>query len=449
MAQSASGSQGLVQLLSITSTPVYALDESRYVVYANPSLLDWAGVTAQQLIGQRCDYHSGTAAVASLCPPPDAFAGNHVRAIVGCRREGGELARRWGEFIPLGWHAVECPGVLGVLEAADLTDADLDDASESRSEPAALHERIRLLRQALRGRYGVERLVGDSPAAARVRDQVALAGATHFGVLITGPPGSGREHVARTIHYGADLDQSASLAPLDCRLLDGDFVNTTIDSIHNSPEWKVDHPVTLLLLDVDRLVPEAQTTLWNQIRAAVTPMRILATAREPLLEQAGPYEFRKDLANRLSTLVIRLPALKSRREDIPMLAQSLLEEINSTGGRQLGGFTPDALDKLALHDWPRNVDELYEMVLEAHQCAEGPWIQAADLPVRIRLAENAAVHPPRHVESIVLEDFLKEVESEMIRRALGKSKGNKTKAAELLGMNRARLHRRLAHLGLE
>jgi DNA-binding NtrC family response regulator len=175
----------------------------------------------------------------------------------------------------------------------------------------------------------------------------------------------------------------------------------------------------------------------------------MATAAEPLAELARRKKFREDLAASLSTIVIQLPALAQRRDDLPLLAQLFLEELNALGGRQLGGFTPAVLDLLDGYAWPGNLDELAEVVAESHRQAAGLEIDVANLPERLRLASRAAAHPRHADETIVLSEYLERVERELIRRALARAKSNKARAARLLGMTRPRLYRRMVQLGLE
>jgi two-component system response regulator HydG len=159
-------------------------------------------------------------------------------------------------------------------------------------------------------------------------------------------------------------------------------------------------------------------------------------------------KIRADLAHALSTLTIALPPLRKRAEDIPLLAQFLLEEFNARGNKQLSGFSPDAMDDLAACDWPGNVSELAAAVQEACGRAAGPMVFAADLPERIRRGAAAPAQPPRGMAPIALDDFLADIERELLGRALRAARGNKSKAAQLLGINRGRLLRRLAQLGL-
>jgi DNA-binding NtrC family response regulator len=174
----------------------------------------------------------------------------------------------------------------------------------------------------------------------------------------------------------------------------------------------------------------------------------IATARRNLLELAREGGFREDLAHVLSTLIIDLPPLTERRNDIPLVAQAFVEEINAEGNQQRGGFTPEALDLLAAYSWPGNLDELASVVREAHRRAERPLIGAADVPHKIHLATGTAAGGRPEEDSIVLGDFLEQIESQLIKRALKRAKGNKALAARMLGINRARLLRRLTQLRL-
>jgi DNA-binding NtrC family response regulator len=141
--------------------------------------------------------------------------------------------------------------------------------------------------------------------------------------------------------------------------------------------------------------------------------------------------------------------LRERPTDVPLLAQHYLEEANATphaAGRS--GFTTEALDDLTGYPWPGELAELRDVVRAAVQRSAGRQITAADLPPQIRLAEGAVAYPRPEVQPIMLDEYLAGIEKQVLQRALAAAKQNKTKAAELLGINRARLLRRLAQLGL-
>jgi DNA-binding NtrC family response regulator len=208
-------------------------------------------------------------------------------------------------------------------------------------------------------------------------------------------------------------------------------------------------PGTLLLHRVDELPAEVQASLVDFLVRRSPRLRLIATAADPLAELARRGKFRADLAAWLSTIVIELPSLAQRRGDLPLLAQLFLEECNVSGRRQIGGFSPAALDRLDAFPWPGNLDELAQAIAEAHRKAAGLEIGVEDLPERLRVAAQAAAAPRRVDETIVLDEYLGRVERELIRRALARAKGNKARAARLLGMTRPRLYRRMVQLGLE
>jgi DNA-binding NtrC family response regulator len=157
---------------------------------------------------------------------------------------------------------------------------------------------------------------------------------------------------------------------------------------------------------------------------------------------AAADRYRQDLAFALSTLVIEIPPLAARPEDVPLLSQHFVEKYNSQANRQVSGLMPETLDALALYPWPENVDELAEVVSHGCRAATGSWIEPRHLPDKIRWANQTVAHPPRDDEAVVLDAVLEEVERELFVRALRRAKGNKTKAAHLLGLSRARFHRR-------
>jgi DNA-binding NtrC family response regulator len=155
------------------------------------------------------------------------------------------------------------------------------------------------------------------------------------------------------------------------------------------------------------------------------------------------------LAATVGTLVIRLPPLAERREDIPLLLQLAVEERNAEHERQFRGFAPEAVDALVAYPWPGNVAELRRIVAEAASQAAGREITVADLPQRLSQAAAVARRPPRTDEPIVLAEFMTKIERQLIERALAQAKGNKARAARLLGLTRPRLYRRMVQLGLE
>lgn len=155
------------------------------------------------------------------------------------------------------------------------------------------------------------------------------------------------------------------------------------------------------------------------------------------------------VAAALATLVIDLPPLRERWQDLPLLVQWMIEDQNARGDKQVAGMSLEALDRLTDYGWPGDVAELSELIRQLHAQVRGPEIAVRDLPKRILLPADVARYAKREDETIVLEEYLGRIERELIDRALARAKGNKTQAARLLGMNRPRFYRRLVQLGYE
>lgn len=448
MARSRSTTVSLTRLLGEAESPVYVLDAERRIVFVNAALEAWLGVRGEELLGVRCDYQAlpdtdaANTAAARLCPPPTAFQGAMTAFELLSSAGAGATQVRCARCLPLGDTAATCDAVIVVVDAIDSTRSPLGEVN--LDAPTSLHARLQVFRRQAAGRYRLDRLLGESLAIERVRRQVLMAMHAQSRTVIVGPPGSGREHVARTMHYAGDEAGAAPLMPLASSLVDAELLQSSITAFarrcRSAPAPRMG---ALLLLDVDQLSAASQAELAGFLTIPGFDLHTLATARTSLIELADRGDFRQDLALALSTLVVELPPLAARKEDIPLLAQSFIEEQNAAGGKQVGGVTSAALDLLAIYDWPGNVDELAKIIRDAHAAATSAQITPDNLPEMFRL--NADVHnvPRPEDPPINLDELLARVEDEMIARAMQRAKGNKTKAAELLGITRARLHRKL------
>jgi len=343
------------------------------------------------------------------------------------------------------------------VDTDDLQDQSpsADLAADREPQAVELHEAIRRFRQEAAGRYRADRLVGVSPAMLLARRQVELAAASRASVLLIGPAGSGRQHLASAIHYASQPDDTATLPsggliPFDCSVVSADLILSTVAAfVRAGVKGEKAKHTSILLNRVDEISAELQMELAAFLTAKPFAFRLITTARIPLAELSARGLFRADLAAVLSTITIALPPLAERREDLPLLAQAFLEQCNVRTGKQLGGLSQEVMDQFYSYSWPGNVDELMEMVIAAHKRAQSHELGVDDLPERLRMAAQAAAYPRRPEEKIVLDEYLERVERELIRRALARSKGNKARAARLLGLTRPRLYRRMVQLGLE
>jgi transcriptional regulator with PAS, ATPase and Fis domain len=456
MARKRSNINALSRLLGECPFPIYAVDQQRRISYCNAACTQWLGVDPGELMGRICNYVAisdvSSDAISSrsdqLCPPPEAFLGQLVSAEIAGNVNSTPQPPRWARFIPLGTPGEEISGVLAFVDGRDPAAANLHNLGDHSAMPS--RDELRRLLKRVVGSYGLDQLIGQHPAIARARELVRLAADSTCRTIVVGPPGSGREHIARTMHDASAEGTAAPLAPLACSLLDAELLEETVSTFMAScAELEIEQPAALLLLEIDQLSPEAQRALAGILSIGELDFRTFATARQSLIKMAESGEFREDLAFALSTLEVIVPPLSERRDDIPLLAQYFLERQNADGKKQLAGLSDEALDLLQIYDWPGNVEQLSQLISEACRNSSGPTIEVADLPATLELARRAASRGSTPTETIDLDMFLASVEAELLQRALRQSKGNKAQAARLLGISRARLIRRVEFFDLE
>ena len=430
-------------LFDDSTTPVYALDADRRLIYCNSALANWLGANPEDLIGSIHNYDGtdgGQSRKSDNClgVPPTVFEGRTEIGTVARFSDGGNAVARAAVFASLRDDKEGTTGIVAILG---------DSIHGEQRGTVDLHRQILRFRQRYRGDYAMERLIGNSAEIQLVRDRIELASQNPMRVMITGPVGSGREHVARTIHSRTRDDRLPPLVPLDCDLLDAELLRTTVTAfLQQCAELQIGGVPCLLLLDVDRLSSDAQGVLCEFLSIAEFGLRTLSTARRPLAEVI---DFRKDIAAMLSTLTIQLPSLSERLEDIPILFQYAIESMNGEQSKQIEGFSEQAMRQLIEYPWPGNVEELLRTAREIHDGAEAPIVGVDDLPKQIRLGIDAEEYPIAEPETVQLDAFLEATERELVSRAMRQARGNKAQAARLLGISRARLLRRIAHLGIE
>ena len=445
----------LLRCLQSVRQPVYLFDEDRRLVFLNDACAELLKIDAADVLGQTANYQSTGSTPSSqiannLCPPPEAFRGTRTTAMIPGALSQTDMSYR-AEYIPLSTADEQSFSVLAVVALESQPVETLSDSADSTKhfdEAQQLHFLIHSLRRELAQAYQLNRLAGKSASMARVRSQIKVAAGCGETILIVGPKGIGREHVARTIH--AMHAQSASaFVPISCSAVPAEALRSTLKShLRRNSNVPGVESKTLALLDVEQLPIEiqAEVAAWLESDAGAT--RVIATSTELPTDWIAANKIRSDLANRLSTLVIELPPLSQRPEDISIIAQMLLEDLNGQGGKQLRGFAPEAMDRLVQYDWPGQIDELAGIVREAFATAEGVEVTISDLPKRLQQAAEAARFVRKPPQRIDLEQFLAQIETELIERALRVAKQNKSEAARLLGLNRPKLYRRMVQLGL-
>jgi transcriptional regulator with PAS, ATPase and Fis domain len=475
----------LAEVLDESTQPTYVVDAERRVIYGNHALAHWIDLPLKRIIGRRVEFHSeepaseqavrsDTAPLTDLCPPPLALAGQRSAGTISCLARDGHMLHRAAQFIPLGQKRTRksnqpqtsAPNaVLVLLAAQDLSPQEIAAAVSGGATTDELHRTIRRFRRGQANRYSIKSLLGVSAAMQKVRAQIDAAAASGADVLISGPPGSGRTHIALAIHYRDSTERktpdTARLARIDCRLLNDSVLTQTMERLKASPPD--DTRPTLLLEHLEHLSAPYAAELLGLIVSRQLNARILATFESLYVpadsaETSAAADNRPDietpassplprLVDIISTITVHVPPLVDRLQDLPLLSQFFLEACNRGSTRQIGSLRPEALDALALYSWPGELVQLQQTIEAAHAACTSHEIAAADLPPLIGHALGAATRVRRQPQRIVLDELLADVEKQVITRALAQTAGNKSEAATLLGITRPRLYRRLVQLG--
>ncbi len=463
MAKHRTNQTALSKSFERTSQLIYLVGQDLTIQYANPALANWLGIDPTELLGAKLAYGSGPSPsdtesqLNGICPPLELIAEPFSEAAVGQdffvttgKLTAGEVQPRWrkARAIQIAAEESNSRAVLVMASCHDLAEPpSIDRLTLVANE---LHTALSEIRQRAQLCYKLDNLVGTSSFAHRVRRQTRLATGNPADVLILGPPGSGKEFLARTIHAAGEDTLQSDLVPVQCPLADQELLQSVVQELlkkqqrSRSSQPDRDRPRdTLLLLDVDRLPAAAQAELWGFLRLPKFTVRIIATASVDLKDLARAGKFESELALALGTLSIELLPLAERAEDIPLLAQAILEKRNPQRARQFAGFDKSALQMLVEFRWPGNLDELTTVIREAAAQAQSSLLSPHDLPKTFR-DQWRAQQIGRPIEMVIeLETYLESIERELLLRAVDQAKGNKTKAAKLLSLSRAKLLRRL------
>jgi transcriptional regulator with PAS, ATPase and Fis domain len=376
----------LLRWLADSTAPVYVVDEQRVVLYANAAVEAWLGVDAEMLRGVRCDYHSPPASdspdakflAAALCPPPATFTGERQAGLLTVRTASGVLSRRSCDYLPFPGQSGEVLGVLVFVAAIETDEIDAIEGWSGDDSPEQLHRRLQSARQSWWDRFQLDRLVGDSPAIRKAREQAQWAAEGRARVVVSGPPGSGRESLLRAIHRGSQ-SPPPPVVTWDAALLDSELLRRAIEAVARGRIDQSSTP-TVLVKEIDRLTAETQHLLADYLLSTRRPPRTLATSAAPLAALARSGVFRPELASWLGTVEIEIPPLRQRIVDIPLLVQAAIEQWNSRGNKQLSGATMEALELLMRYAWPGEARELSQLVVESCERCLGTTISAEDLP---------------------------------------------------------------------
>jgi two-component system response regulator AtoC len=325
------------------------------------------------------------------------------------------------------------------------------------AENVNLHEQIDQ-------KYGLENIIGESASMRQVFETIQQVAPSRATVLITGATGTGKELIAKAIHNLSPRKNGPFIAvhaaALPTTLLESELFGHEKGAFTGAVERRIGRfeladGGTLFLDEIGELEPQIQVKLlrvleeraFERVGGAKTlqvDVRLVAATNKDLKKLVSEGKFRDDLFYRLSVVAVDLPPLRERRDDIPLLVKSFLDEFSRENGKQVRELTPEATNLLLAYDWPGNVRELRNAIEQMVVLARGERLTARDVPVAIRGgADLTKINVVR--TGMTVED----AERQLIVQALKETDGNRTKAAQRIGISRRTLHRKLKEYGLE
>src|SRR3954452_7599441 len=324
---------------------------------------------------------------------------------------------------------------------------------------------VKVLRRQLREHGTFGRMIGSSPQMRKVYQIIEQAAPTSASVLIWGESGTGKELVAQTIHQLSPRAQMP-FVPINCAAIPETLLESEIfghekgaftgASDRREGCFELADRGTLFLDEIAEMTPATQVKLLRVLQERrfrrlggrqeqSVDVRVIAATNMVPVEAVKQGKLREDLYYRLNVFAFRLPTLRERKEDLPLLVQAFITEFNTRNQKAIAAVDQAAMRMLEHYAWPGNVRELRNVIERATILAPGPFIEIKHLPPV--LAEEP---PPQHQPQLALAPgtTVEEAERRLIMMTLAHTRDNKTRAAEILGISLKTLHNKLNKLRL-
>ncbi|SIN87465.1 sigma-54-dependent transcriptional regulator [Halodesulfovibrio marinisediminis] len=311
-------------------------------------------------------------------------------------------------------------------------------------------------------------MVGNSEVIKELRKIIATIAPSDASVLITGESGTGKELVANAIHNASSRADEAfvaiNCAALSENLLESELFGHERGAFTGADKRREGRFVqadggTLFLDEVGEIPVSLQPKLLRALQQGEVQrvgsdtvekvdVRVIAATNRDLPEEVENGNFREDLYYRLNVIALRVPALRERPSDIPLLAEFFVKKYSNKNRKTIKGLAPQAMDTLIRYAWPGNVRELENVIERAVIMTMGEYISTRELPLSLSAKENEApVQPAQH--TVLTGMSLDELERKAILATLEECEYNKSKTARRLGITRATLHNKLKRYGFE
>ena len=338
-------------------------------------------------------------------------------------------------------------------------------------EQQRLVEEVQLLRSAVDQKYGFRSLVGESKGLKNVIDLASRAARTDAAVLITGETGTGKELLAKAIHFNS-ARRDRPFIIVNCGSIPRDLVESELfghvkgaftgAAAHKQGRVEMAAGGTLFLDEIGEMPLEMQVRLLRLLQEGEiqkvgatsvirVDVRIVAATHRNLEDMIQAGMFREDLYYRLAVIPIELPPLRQRREDIPELVQHFFTESRSKHHREELRLPASLIGYFSQYDWPGNVRQLANCIIRIVVLAPGPEITVSDLPDFLQNVGPPKSAPSDHSHNLASraeDQTLDEVDRQVILQAMERFDWNQTHAARHLGVTRKILRRRLERFGI-
>ncbi len=363
--------------------------------------------------------------------------------------------------------AVECMklGAYDYISKPFKTDEVILTLKKAEERERLKRENTRL-KDAIKKDYDYRNIFTEDERMLEILDLVRKVASYNTTVLITGESGTGKELIARAIHYSGSRSGGAFIAvncgAIPASLLESELfghVRGAFTDAHRNKAglFQEAEGGTIFLDEVGELPMELQVKLLRVLqegeirrvgdtRSIRIDTRVVAATVKDLKEEVREGRFREDLYYRLNVIEIRLPPLRERRKDIPGLARLFVERYSKKFGKQIKGISDEAMGVLLGYNWPGNIRELENVMERAVILEEGDTIGVDTLPIVDRVESTGG--EIMHTDDLSIKKAQEMVERILIKRALERTKGNKTKAAELLEISHRALLYKIKSYGL-
>ena len=335
-------------------------------------------------------------------------------------------------------------------------------------ERERLRKENELLRKEVKKEYSFDNIVSKNEKMQGIFEVIQKVAQYKSTILITGESGTGKELVARALHYHSDRSQSPFM-PVNCGAIPENLLESELfghakgaftDAIRTKKGlFEEADGGTLFLDEIGELPPQLQVKLLRVLqdgeirrvgesKAIQIDIRIVAATVKDLLKEVNEGRFRDDLFYRLNVLLIHIPPLRERKEDIPLLVTHFMKKHSQSLGKTVVGIDPKALEVLINYKWHGNVRELENTIERAIVLADAENIELQNLPHDIQNFEERVEVTPLGEEEYSIKRGSKVLETILIKRALKKTRGNHTHAARLLEISHRALLYKIKDYGI-